>query len=200
MSRTVKKGFTLVELLIVIVVIGILTVGMFIAASEMEATARATKIINDLKQLKTAAMSWYWDNHDSFIRVSNSEGYWIERNGRKYKVHDLLIANEGAEIKKYLGNSNFVLNKGTSDYGNVDTKGLYATLDGYSVYVGKSNTEYYVFYRFSTDSKKKDKSRLREKLKGRAKSSGLISYASQKTNTYNGENVVGMLVMTFENK
>ena len=58
-----KKGFTLIELLIVIVVIGILAAGIMIAASEMEASSKAAKIINDLKQLETAAMSWYWDNY-----------------------------------------------------------------------------------------------------------------------------------------
>ena len=50
-----RRGFTLAELLIVIVVIGILAAGMMIAASEIEATARATKIINDLRILNTAA-------------------------------------------------------------------------------------------------------------------------------------------------
>ena len=201
MSRTVKKGFTLIELLIVIVVIGILSVGMFIAASEMEATAKAAKIINDLKQLKTAVTAWYWDTYGTVLAIKDDKGkdkdngYKIGGTNRK-KIHEYLADNP-TEIKKYLSNNNFSLNQGRSE------SVFYAAVDGYSVYSAISNTRCYVVYRLSNDTSEKDKARLREKLKSRAKSAGLVSYyfnsaSDRGASEYNGGNFVFMLALMFE--
>ena len=192
--RRVRNGFTLVELLIVIVVIGVLASMLIVEAAEMESTSKATQIVNNLKQLQTAAMSWYWD-HEGLLVLSDTDGYTVGGVIGQY-LHER-VKKDDMEIKRYLANRNFSLNRGASGYGDVTKQGLYAAVDGYSVYVGKSNSEYYVFYRISSDPKKSDKSRLREKLKGRAKSARLITYANQKTSPYNGENIVGMVVMTF---
>ncbi|MDY6399689.1 MAG: type II secretion system protein [Synergistales bacterium] len=54
-----RKGFTLVELLIVIVVIGVLSAMMMISSTEAVSSAKATKIINDMTQLKKATTAWY---------------------------------------------------------------------------------------------------------------------------------------------
>lgn len=208
MSHSVKrKGFTLIELLIVFVLIGILAVGIMMAASEMESTARAAKIINDLKQLETAAMSWYWDNYGTLLRSDN--GYTVggisEQNSKeKVATHGLQvhIKNDPTMITKYLGNANFSLNEGNSTFTTEAKDGLYAKLNGYSVYVGNSNKELYVLYRLSNDPNGKDNARLREKLKGRTKTARLITYGKVNgTRThvaYNGENIVGRLVMIFE--
>ena len=59
-----RKGFTLVELLIVIVVIGILSAMMMLSSTEAVSSARAADIISDLRNLKTAALAWYADNLD----------------------------------------------------------------------------------------------------------------------------------------
>ncbi|MDY6400374.1 MAG: type II secretion system protein [Synergistales bacterium] len=65
MKRNAKrKGFTLVELLIVIVVIGVLSAMMMLSSTEAVSSAKAAKVINNLRQLKTAALSWYMDNLD----------------------------------------------------------------------------------------------------------------------------------------
>ncbi len=106
MLRAIKrKGFTLVELLIVIVVIGILAAGMVIAASEMEATAKATKIINDLRMLNTAAQHWYIDNSLN-IYLTTNDGYHIKINNKDYKIHDALQL-DGYGIKTYISNNAF---------------------------------------------------------------------------------------------
>lgn len=202
MLRTVKKkGFTLIELLIVIVVIGILAAGIMIAASEMEASSKAAKIINDLKQLETAAMLWYWDNYGTLQWSGKNEndagdGYTI--GGIKQEHLHKLVQSDNTIITKYLGNANFSLNQGNKEFESDKADGLYAKLNGYSVYVGNSNKELYVFYRLSNDSKQKDNARLREKLKGRAKSANLVTYMNKKHSTYNGENIVGKLVMVFK--
>ncbi len=65
--------------------------------------------------------------------------------------------------------------------------------------MGEQNTICYVLYKISDDSSKKDQSRLREKLMGRAKSAGLLSYnysrgAGKKAQDYDGGNHVFMEV------
>ena len=57
-----RKGFTLVELLIVIVVIGVLSAMMMLSSTEAVSSAKAADIISDLRNLKTAALAWYADN------------------------------------------------------------------------------------------------------------------------------------------
>lgn len=65
MKREIRrKGFTLVELLIVIVVIGILSAMMMISSSEAVASAKATNIVNNLRAMKVAALSYYEEHSD----------------------------------------------------------------------------------------------------------------------------------------
>ena len=59
-----RNGFTLVELLIVIVVIGVLSAMMMLSSTEAVTSAKAADIINDLRNCKTAALAWYADNLD----------------------------------------------------------------------------------------------------------------------------------------
>ena len=54
-------GFTLVELLIVIMIIGILAGLVMLAVSSAQDTAEATRVINDLRALKSAAQMYYVD-------------------------------------------------------------------------------------------------------------------------------------------
>ena len=56
-----RKGFTLVELLIVIVVIGILSAMMMISSTEAVASAKAASIIGNMRTIKTAALAYYID-------------------------------------------------------------------------------------------------------------------------------------------
>ena len=60
MNKT-RKGFTLVELLIVIVVIGILSAMMMLSSSEAVTSAKASNIASNLRNLKTAAHALYAD-------------------------------------------------------------------------------------------------------------------------------------------
>ncbi|MDR1965694.1 MAG: type II secretion system GspH family protein [Synergistaceae bacterium] len=58
-----KGGFTLVELLIVIMIIAILAGMMLLATGSATDGAEATKIVNDLRNLKSAALLFYGDNN-----------------------------------------------------------------------------------------------------------------------------------------
>ena len=56
------KGFTIVELLIVIVIIGILAAIVIVAYNGVSARANDTKRITDMKNVKTAIESYYAEN------------------------------------------------------------------------------------------------------------------------------------------
>ena len=57
-----RKGFTLVELLIVIIIIGILAGAMMMVAGGGRDAAEASKIISDLRTMKSAALMWMTEN------------------------------------------------------------------------------------------------------------------------------------------
>lgn len=62
MLKRKSKGFTLVELLIVIVIIGILAGMMMLSTGGATAKAEATKILADMRNIKAAAIMYYADN------------------------------------------------------------------------------------------------------------------------------------------
>ena len=59
-----KKGFTLVEMLIVIMVIGVLSSMMMISSTESINSAKASDIITTLNNIKIAALAHYVDSFD----------------------------------------------------------------------------------------------------------------------------------------
>ncbi|MDR1731959.1 MAG: prepilin-type N-terminal cleavage/methylation domain-containing protein [Synergistaceae bacterium] len=68
----VRKGFTLVELLIVIVIIGILAAAMLLSSGAATASAEASTIISDLRSMKAAALMLYADSMDVFENTTYS--------------------------------------------------------------------------------------------------------------------------------
>ncbi|MCR5346781.1 MAG: prepilin-type N-terminal cleavage/methylation domain-containing protein [Fretibacterium sp.] len=67
-KRSVRLGFTLVELLIVIGIIGILMSGLLLSGSSATSSARALNIVSDLRIMKQAVFMMYLDSMDHFDR------------------------------------------------------------------------------------------------------------------------------------
>ena len=59
-----RKGFTLVELLIVIAIIGTLTALMTLSSTNATASAEAAKVVSGLRTARSAAIMYYWDHPD----------------------------------------------------------------------------------------------------------------------------------------
>ena len=73
---SIKKGFTLIEVLIVIAVIGILSSMMMMSSTESVSTAKASNIISNLRNFSMAAMAYYTEHVDEVGK--NPTGYHIE--------------------------------------------------------------------------------------------------------------------------
>ena len=61
--NTQRKGFTLIEITILLTIIGTLSIFMAVMDINAQSSSRANHIINDFRNLKTAALSWQKDNH-----------------------------------------------------------------------------------------------------------------------------------------
>ena len=103
MKREIRrKGFTLVELLIVIVVIGILSAMMMISSSEAVSSAKATNIVNNLRAVKVAALAYYADHSDKFdsnnLKMANLLPYLKKTNSSTVETADNSLKGYGIMI------------------------------------------------------------------------------------------------------
>ncbi|MHC6179430.1 type II secretion system protein [Clostridium sp. JNZ X4-2] len=77
MKRTcrckIKKGFTLIELMLVVAIILVLLGFMIPKFSAYQDKVRTTKAINTAKQIETAAMASYGDNDGKFDEANVKE-------------------------------------------------------------------------------------------------------------------------------
>lgn len=67
------KGFTLVELLIVLIIIGILAGALLLVAGAGTDKANATKIVSNLRSAKAAALMAYADENGDWTNVTSED-------------------------------------------------------------------------------------------------------------------------------
>ncbi|MBQ7192918.1 MAG: type II secretion system protein [Synergistaceae bacterium] len=89
------KGFTLIELMIVIVVIGILASMMAIASSESMSTAKASSIVSTLRNFSMAAMALYTDKMEDYVSLPGSSPDPITEKVKLYLHNEGDIPDKG---------------------------------------------------------------------------------------------------------
>lgn len=87
-----KSGFTMVELLIVIVIIGIMSSMMMLSTGSATDKAEATKIVSDLRNIQSATVLYFADNEtwptkNDMSDVSSYLSGKLESNGT-YSLDD----------------------------------------------------------------------------------------------------------------
>ena len=191
-----RKGFTLVEILIVIVVIGILAAMMMFSSTEAEISARAQNIINNFNQIAKAVNSWYFDNMDRIVTNGKSGSNTIynilDTDGTTKLAFKEFVQNHSEEITKYLSNDTNIKLTGKED--KTIKAGDYILIDcDYKFW--------YICYDTGSDT------RLQSKLAGRAVSTGLFRLGSNSnsikdnvsTNShYTGGRYVAMSVLDLD--
>ena len=89
MKKSMRKGFTLVELLITIAVMGVLSLMMILSSAESVASANASNIISDMTTIKTAALAYLVDHDDE-----------IDKAGKNFD-----LSKVSPDVMKYLDQS-----------------------------------------------------------------------------------------------
>lgn len=97
-----KKGFTLVELLVVIVIIGLLSTLAIVALNSARAKARDAKRVSDVKQIQTA-LELFFNEHNGYPEQTTG----IALGGASY---DHLCSGSATAT-----NNNFVANECATD-------------------------------------------------------------------------------------
>mgnify|MGYP002855448336 CR=1 FL=1 len=148
--RKMRKGFTLVELLIVIAILGVLGTIMSLSGTNATTSADAAKIVNDLRAVRTAAMQFYFDYPDTHSQVKGENGWEKDATGAE-KLFSSVLANY---VDTTLGAT-------TTNYA--------LRIVGTTATITAANAEWYVCYLLPSDTSTVVKARLA----GQAESYGL---------------------------
>lgn len=109
--KSPRKGFTLVELLIVLVIIGVLAGSLLLVFGHARNRSTATRIVSNLMTLKRASVIFFYDN-----------GEWPENEGADYD-----------KLRKYIDKDEFSVGWDT-DANTKETYGI-QVLNSTDVYV-----------------------------------------------------------------
>lgn len=171
----IRKGFTLMEMLVVIVTLGILSAVMLLSSFEAVSSADANNIINNMQQIKMATYAWYKENLSRII-PDKTEGYKIRTKGVDQLCKEF-IRDHKDEILQYLDNKTLL---------NLRAKGESPNNTGdYSLITLKKNKQWYICCNLGTTStiiknhgSESPELMVKRKLAGRAKTLNLSGKSS----------------------
>ena len=162
MKRNMKRrGFTLVELLIVIVVIGILSAMMMLSSTEAVTSAKASNIVSNLRNLKTAALAFYVDHMDMMEGAKT-----VAAADTSYNSNNFTIGTDGTAVSFIKAVAHY-MNNAEKNAADLATLGYGVMIDG--------NGDWFVTYDITKEGSSTEQTSIRQKLAGRAKSVGLCS-------------------------
>ena len=192
-----KKGFTLVELLIVIVVIGVLSAMMMLSSTEAVSSAKAANIINNLRNWKTATLEWYADNLDK-----------VSANGQILNDDGTIKGNfaenvKPSEIAKYFNGSFTTDFQVTTGLGKYHVKDNGSGVEYWTDHINDGNKFiWFIGCQFADNDTSLSNKSLIEKLVARANSVGLVykdSALSKYTGNKGNNHRVWIMVNDFRN-
>lgn len=169
-----QNAFTLIEFLLVIITIMMLSSILILAGEESQAASKATKILNDLTNLKIFVLTWYKDNQDKIDSDGNFNGYDLKTYFES--------SNGQEELEKFFVN-NVNVNYSDGSYGILNEKNN----DG-------NGALYICFYLEKNIRTKKIKAKLASKA---AINSSLLQRDGQKWKVYIDGQEIYMQVLAF---
>ena len=210
-----KRAFTLIEVLIVIVVIGILAGVMVFASDETMLSAKANNIVSNMRIIKTAALEWLADHGDFVDPYSYEVTYpypYTTTNPSDFRNHivkniqNLMEPNNKVQGRGSMTKYIEILNKISI---NEDKSGqAYATQGGYAIVDGivpKEPTgisKWFVVYRLTAEELNDKNQKMKRKLAALAKTHKLVQTATEApyNGTYNNGQFVYMKIIDFAEK
>ena len=144
-----RKGITLMEMLVVIVLITLLSAVIVPSSVEVVSTAEANKIINNLYALRTAVLMWRKENA-ALIQPGTKEA---EKAGQlyikgAYKIFQEANENDALHVLQYLDAGNGM--KLNTNGGKAMSEGTYGVFDGGEKNYGYNRNSWFVGYRFNS--------------------------------------------------
>ncbi len=137
--KKVQKGFTLVELIVVITILAILGTIAFISLQGYSQDAKNSKVTSDLRTLATAVETGISDG-------SISLGSLVTNSGTTNKVADTNVFYSGSTVQKTLADAD------TYDVGDINFAGLKQNGDNFKYQVGQTTQDYVVSVLIENDS------------------------------------------------
>lgn len=179
-----RKGFTLLEMLVVIVTLGILSAVMLLSSLEAVSTADATNIINNMQQIKMATYAWYKDNLSRIIPDKDA-GYKIRTSGTNQFFSEF-VRDHKAEILQYLDNTQSIKlyskKESVNNIGEYLLTAVEKTKKWYICCNLGNNSD--IISKYGSES---PELRIKEKIAGRAKTLNLSGLADKNNDKMDAE-------------